>query len=175
MASHLPAHQSFSRVIRKRGFEIHVGGGHLSLQEVKRGEQSRIFFNQPGECNDVLASHHHARHPERGGIAEKDFGEALCRDRANTEAVQRLRRVLARASTSKIRSGKKNSCAQESRIVQRMRLIRAIRILALIVKRKLTKTVEGHAFHESRGDNPIGIDIFSRHIYHSTSYLRYLF
>src|SRR5262249_26226959 len=81
-----------------------------------------------------------------------------------SKTIQRLRSMLPGTAASKVRSGKENIGALETLVIQGMCLVRAIGILASVIKGVLAQPVEGHAFHEPRGNDAIRIDIRSRNI-----------
>ena len=97
-------------------------------------------------------------------LPKKISAIALGDNRAEAVFLERLRRVLARAAAAEIGAGQQDRGALEPRIVERMRLVRAVGVLADVVKEVLAEAVERDAFHEPRRDDPVGVDVIARHV-----------
>ena len=68
-------------------------------------------------------------------------------------------RVLARGAAAEVRAGEQDRRALEARLVQRVRLVRAVRVLADVVEEELAEPVKGDALQVARRDDAVGVDV----------------
>ena len=147
------------------------GDGHLFIfeedlfgREIDGDFKLRVALDFVGEHLDVLGCGDDAGDAERRAIAEEDLSKAFSDHRAESVAIERLRGVLAGAPTAEIRAGKKNAGPLEPVIIQRVRLVGAIGVLANVIKGVFTETIEGDALHEARRDDAVGVDVLTRNV-----------
>ena len=92
-------------------------------------------------------------------IAEENLGEALRHDGAKAVLGERLRGVLTRRAAAEVRVREEDARPGEARLVERMRLFRAVLLETHVVKQVLAQPVEGHTLHEARRDDAIRVDV----------------
>jgi hypothetical protein len=90
----------------------------------------------------------------------QDLRKALRDHSPQTEAIQRLRSMLPGAAAAEVDAGKQHLGVSIAWIVQWMFCHDAIVWpMPHIVKKVLAQAVEGDAFHETRGDDAVRIDV----------------
>ena len=72
--------------------------------------------------------------------------------------------MLARRTATEIGAGKEDGRALETRIVERMRPVGAVGILAHVVEQEFAEPVERDALHEARRDDAVGVDVVAGHV-----------
>ena len=100
--------------------EVFVAVEHSEALDIDANLSGWVGFDSGRQRGDVLSGGCEARDPEGGRVAEEDLGETLGNDRAESEAVERLRRVLARRPASEVRSGKQNTGSLEAFVIERV-------------------------------------------------------
>src|SRR5690606_28899199 len=97
-----------------------VAESYPHIHYVESDLDLRIRFDCLGDLLDVLARRAEARDAERRAVAEEDLGEAFGHDAAESVAVQRLRRVLARAAAAEVHAAEQDARALVARVVERV-------------------------------------------------------
>ena len=148
--------------LAERGGHGLSGEADLHLHQVEGDLGGGILLHGGRNPGDVLAPSTEAGEPERGAVAEEDLSVALGDHGAYAEFLEGLRSMLAGGAAAKIGTREQNGSALETGLIERMRLVRAVGVLAHVVKEEFAEAVEGDALHEARRDDTVGVDIVTR-------------
>ena len=69
--------------------------------------------------------------------------------------------MFAGRTTTEVIARNQNAGTRKTFVIERVRLLRAVFSEAHVVEHVFAETVEGHALHESRRDDAIGINVVS--------------
>ena len=153
----------------KQGFAGGIGHFYRDVETARSADAEvldvdgdfggRIGFDGGTDRDDVGRAGHHAGHREGGGVAVENFRERLGDDAVETVFAQRLWGVFAGRAAAEVDASDEDRGLGEARVVERVLGFHAVFVEADVIECEFAEAIEGDAFHETRRDDAIGVDI----------------
>src|SRR5690606_35651345 len=113
------------------------------------------------------------RGAEHDAVARENLRKTFGHDRLNTPSNQTLRRVLPGRSAAEIAVRNQDGCALIRVSIERMVLLPAVRIEALVEEWVVSHLAEGNLLQKPRRNNPVRVDVVADHRHRPALYALY--
>src|SRR5438093_620734 len=147
-------HERLLRRQREPDLERHGVGFQDQTREIDTNRCARTSVDESHQRVEIRARRGHAWEADGHRVAEENVGERLAHDRPNAPPIDRLRRVLARGSTSEVAIDQEDARARKAWIVEWMR-----GRLPIILEDVTFHALERDRAQVARGDDPVRVDV----------------